>query len=230
MSQNDELIKINVSGEYACFSRPEFKVERVSYPVITPSAARGVLEAIFWKPEFRYEIRRVGILKLGSQTVILKNELADRQGSKPFYIEDGRQQRSSLMLKNVAYSIEAEIRLRPHCVDSVYKYIDQFRRRVDKGQHYHTPYLGTRECAACVMPMSNEEPPYLDLPVGTMLFDIAFVKSVERVEMEFKRPGKESPVGGYAQALFFSAEVKGGWLNVPKDRYRELYHLEGWNV
>ena len=230
MRQNDELIKINVGAEYACFSRPEFKVERVSYPVITPSAARGVLDAVFWKPEFRYEIRRIGILKSGSQSVILRNELADRQGGQPYYVEERRQQRSSLMLRNVEYRIEAEIRLRPHCVDSIYKYLDQFRRRVDKGQHYHAPYLGTRECAAYVTPTNNEEPQALDLSIGTMLFDIAFIESNKRTELEFKRPGRETPVAGYAQALFFPAHVKDGWLKVPEEKYRELYRLEGWNV
>jgi CRISPR-associated protein Cas5d len=96
--QQTGKVQLRVWGDYACFSRPEFKVERVSYPVITPSAARGVLEAVFWKPEFRYEIRRVGILKPGLQTVILRNELDDRQGGKPIFIEDKRQQRSSLIL------------------------------------------------------------------------------------------------------------------------------------
>ncbi|KPD01736.1 CRISPR-associated protein Cas5 [Geobacillus sp. BCO2] len=66
-------------GEYACFTRPEFKVERISYPVMTPSAARGVLEAIFWKPEFRYEVRQIGILSLGGQQAILRNELTSKQ-------------------------------------------------------------------------------------------------------------------------------------------------------
>ncbi|MBC7093702.1 type I-C CRISPR-associated protein Cas5, partial [Candidatus Bipolaricaulota bacterium] len=119
---------VRIWGEYACFSRPEFKVERVSYPVITPSAARGILEAILWKPEFRYEVRRIGVLKLGTQTAILRNELEDRQGNTPIFVEDKRQQRSSLILKDVDYLVEAEMVLRSHATDPLPKYLDQFRR------------------------------------------------------------------------------------------------------
>src|ERR1035438_6706512 len=103
------MVSVKVWGDYACFSRPEFKVERVSYPIITPSAARGVLEAIYWKPAFRYEIRRIHVLKLGSQTTILRNEIEERQGDKPFRVEEKRQQRTSLILTDVEYMIEAEI-------------------------------------------------------------------------------------------------------------------------
>jgi CRISPR-associated protein Cas5d len=230
MKQTD-LIRFKIGGEYACFSRPEFKVERVSYPVITPSAARGALEAVFWKPEFRYEIRRIGILKLGSQIVVLRNELADRQGSQPYFVEDKRQQRSSLILKDVEYLIEAEIRLRPHCRDPIYKYLDQFRRRVSKGQYHHAPYLGTREFAAYFMSADEGQPPILDLAVGTMLFDIVFIEDKQRIELQFKRADQDKRVtGGYAQALFFDAEVKEGWLNVPSQKYQELYRLEECHV
>ncbi|MCL5022237.1 MAG: type I-C CRISPR-associated protein Cas5c [Nitrospirae bacterium] len=225
-----DLIRIKVEGKYACFSRPEFKVERVSYPVVTPSAARGVLEAVFWKPEFRYQIHRIGVLKLGSQAVVLRNELADRQGNQPYFVENSRQQRSSLILKDVGYLIEAKIRPRPHCEEPVYKYLDQFRRRVEKGQYYHCPYLGTREFAADFAPANREEPPARDLPIGTMLFDLAFVEDEQRVELEFKRPGRAKPVRGYTQALFFDAELRGGWLDVPDQKYQELYHLEEDNV
>lgn len=230
MNQTD-IIRTKVGGEYACFSRPEFKVERVSYPVITPSAARGSLEAIFWKPEFRYEIRRIGIVKLGSQAVVLRNELADRQGNQPCFVEEKRQQRSSLLLKEVEYLIEAEIRLRPHCKDPVYKYLDQFRRRANKGQYHHVPYLGTREFAAYFGPADEEQPPALDLAIGTMLFDIAFVEDKERIELQFRRADQNKTItGGYAKALFFDAEVKQGWLDVPAHKYQELYRLEGTHV
>jgi len=230
MSQTEQ-IAIKIGGEYACFSRPEFKVERVSYPAITPSAARGALEAVFWKPEFRYEIRRIGILKLGSQVVVLRNELADRQGSQPYFVEDKRQQRSSLILKDVEYLIEAEIRLRPHCKDPIYKYLDQFRRRVAKGQYHHAPCLGTREFAAYFMPGDDEQPPILDLAIGTMLFDIAFIEDKQRPELLFKRTDQNKMVAeGYAQALFFDAQVKQGWLDVPSPKYQELYRLEGCHV
>ncbi len=223
-------VRVKVWGDYALFSRPEFKVERVSYPVITPSAARGVLEAIFWKPEFRYQITRIGILKPGRQTSILRNEIGSRQGKNPIVVERDRQQRTSLILKDVAYIIEADIYLRPHATDPVYKYTDQFRRRVERGQYHHTPYLGTREFAAFFEPASDEIPPPLNLDVGTILFDIAFVADKKRKELTFKRPGEERPIPGYVQALFFHARIANGWLDVPQELYRELRKLEAANA
>lgn len=223
-------VRVKVWGDYALFSRPEFKVERVSYPVITPSAARGVLEAIFWKPEFRYQITRIGILKPGRQTSILRNEIGSRQGKNPIVVERDRQQRTSLILKDVAYIIEADIYLRPHATDPVYKYTDQFRRRVERGQYHHTPYLGTREFAAFFEPTNDETPPPLDLDIGTVLFDIAFVADKKRKELTFKRPGKERPIPGYVQALFFHARIANGWLDVPQELYRELRKLEAANA
>lgn len=214
-------------GDYACFSRPEFKVERVSYPVITPSAARGVVEAIFWRPEIRYEIRRIGVLEQGGQTFILRNELSDRQGRSPIIVEEKRQQRSSLVLKDVAYLIEVAVLLRPHATDPLPKYLDQLRRRIARGQYHHAPYLGTREFAADFAPANVEQPPVSKTDIGTMLFDLAFIESKARPELTFKRPGRTEPVAGYAQAVFFDARVEGGWLDVPRDRYRALYQLEG---
>lgn len=223
----DNTVQVKVWGDYACFTRPEFKVERVSYPVITPSAARGILEAIFWKPEMRYTIRRIGVLNLGSQMVILRNELAGRQGRKPIFVEDDRQQRSSLILKNVSYILEAEILTRPHATDPPQKYVEQFKRRVRRGQFHHAPYLGTREFAAFFGPVNGEEPPPIDLSIGTMLLDIAYVEDAHRSDFTFKRPGKQDPVKGYAQAVFFEARIVNGWLEVPKEKYIEIYRLEG---
>jgi len=226
-------VSMKVWGDYACFSRPEFKVERVSYPVITPSAARGVLEAIFWKPEFRYEIRKIGVLQQGSQMTILRNEIGRRQGQEPFFVENARQQRSSLILKDVAYLIRAEMVLRDHATDPIYKYRDQFNRRVERGQCYHTPYLGTREFAASFAPPDGAIPDAsLNLDLGLMLFDIVFVESEEQAEMEFMRHGPDGPrcVQGYAQALFFPAKLEQGWLKVPEEKYQELYRLEAGDV
>lgn len=233
MSSHHGQIAVKIWGDYACFSRPEFKVERVSYPVITPSAARGVLEAIFWKPEFRYEIREIGILKLGTAVSILRNELSNRQGKEPIFVEEQRQQRTSLILKDVAYLIRAEMILRPHATDPIYKYLDQLRRRVERGQYHRTPCLGTREFVAYFEPPSEEDVPEpIDLDLGLMLFDIAFVPSEERAELEFIRHGRDGPkrVKGYTQALFFHAHVEKGWLHVPPEKYQELYKLEGSNA
>lgn len=232
-------VSVKVWGDYACFSRPEFKVERVSYPVITPSAARGVLEAIYWKPEFRYQVRRIGVLELGSQTAILRNELDRRQSSAPFFVEDARQQRSSLILKNVAYIIEADIIPLPRAYRSgnttnpLEKHRACFERRVRNGQCFQTPYLGTREFAASFSPVAEDEQPdpNLNQDLGLMLLDIAFVKS-ERKELDFKRHGesRSEQVSGHAQAGFFEAKVQRGWLEVPEHKYRELWALEGARV
>lgn len=224
------MVEVKVWGDYALFSRPEFKVERVSYPVITPSAARGMLEAIFWKPEIRYEIREVWVLNQGGQTTILRNELADRQSKEPQFIEDRRQQRASLILKNVAYVIRAEIKRQPHNNDNLAKYLAQFERRVEKGQYHHAPYLGTREFAASFEPTQPDDKPdeRINIDIGTMLLDLAFIEDKRRNEMAFMRHGEEGArrVEGYAQALFFNAEVENGRVNVPPEKYQELYALE----
>ncbi len=228
--QQRARVQVKVWGEYACFTRPEFKVERISYPLITPSAARGVLEAIFWKPEFRYEIRKIGVLQLGKQHAIMRNEIEDKQSRGPILIENKRVQRTSLILKDVAYLIAADIVLRPRAVDPIFKYRDQFNRRIERGQYHHTPYLGTREFAACFSPVKEHDAVQLiDMDIGTMLFDIAFIEDESRKEMEFLRHDGcgTRVVSGFAQPLFFEARVEDGWLNVPHEKYMELYRLEG---
>lgn len=223
--------KLKVSGKFACFSRPEFKVERVSYPVITPSAARGVLEAIFWKPEFRWEIREIWVLKRGGEFVILRNELEERQGQDPVFVEDKRQQRASLVLKDVSYLIAADLRLAPHADAPLAKYLSQFERRLERGQCHHRPYLGTREFAADFEPADGAEiPEPWDQDLGTMLFDVAFRENGRRKEMTFLRHGPDGAreAAGYAEALFFQANLAGGILKVPQEKYRELYQLEGF--
>lgn len=226
-------ISVRVWGDYACFSRPEFKGERVSYPVITPSAARGVLEAIFWRPEIRYQIRRIGVLKLGGQAVIVRNELSDRQGRTPIVIEapKKRQQRSSLILKDVDYLIEAVVVRQPHVVDPLAKYVGQIQRRLERGQCFHRPYLGAREFAADFALANDESPEDLNLRIGTMLFDLAFVPSSTRSDFSFRVRNVEQPVEGYAEAIFLEdAKVESGWLVVPVAKYQELHRLESGNV
>ena len=222
-------VAIKVFGDYACFSRPEFKVERVSYLMVTPSAARGILEAVFWKPEFRYEIREIRILRFGAQTAFLRNEIGKRQGASPLVVEDERQQRTSLVLKNVAYEIHADILLRPHAQTEPGKYLDQFRRRVEKGQCHHTPCMGTREFAAYFEEADNAPvDPQLgkELDLGQMLFDIAYVEGPEKDE--FFRPSSEGSrlVHGHADPLFFHAVIRNGVLKVPREEYAKLYERE----
>jgi CRISPR-associated protein Cas5d len=229
------IFDVKVGGDYACFSRPEFKVERVSYPVMTPSAARGLLEAILWKPEMRWEIREIDVLKPLKQSSILRNELSDRQGDSPLIIEEKRQQRASLILRDVAYVIHCEIVLRGHVTDPLTKYADMFRRRLERGQCHHTPYLGTREFAAWFEPATAaEEPVPLDLDLGTMLFDIAYIEDASRLvdRMTFNRQdgtGRRT-AQGYAEAMFFQAHLSQGRLKVPRELYKNLYRREGDNA
>ncbi|KJE27618.1 CRISPR-associated Cas5 domain protein [Geobacillus kaustophilus] len=228
--QRRAKIQVKVWGEYACFTRPEFKVERISYPVMTPSAARGILEAIFWKPEIRYEIRQIGILRLGGQQVILRNELTSKQNKKPIMIENDRAQRTSLILKNVAYWIVADIVLTKRAVDPAAKYRDQFNRRVERGQYHHTPYLGTREFAAYFSSTSEEDVVQpIDMDIGTMLLDFAFIEDGSRKEMAFLRHDETGTrtAAGFAKPVFFEAKVEDGWLHIPTEKYQQLYALEG---
>lgn len=224
-------VAVKVFGDFACFSRPEFKVERVSYPVITPSAARGVLEAIFWKPEIRYQVREIHVLSIGTQTTILRNEISDRQGAGPFVAQDKRQQRTSLLLKDVEYVIRAEIEVREYSKTEIGGYLDQFNRRVKHGQCHHTPYLGTREFAAFFEVADPGEcgDPRIELPIGQMLFDIAFVEGPDAQEglcfFKSDAAGKRK-VHGRAVSLFFDAHVHAGVLVVPPEKYRELYAQE----
>jgi len=222
-------VAIKVFGFYACFSRPEFKVERVSYLMVTPSAARGILEAVFWKPEFRYEIREIRVLKFGTQTSFLRNEIGKRQGASPLVVEEERQQRTSLVLKDVAYEIHADLLLRAHTPAEPGKYLDQFRRRVDKGQCHHTPCMGTREFAAYFEEADNapvDQKLGGELDLGQMLFDIAYVEGPENDEFLRPASGRARLVHGHADPLFFHAVVRNGVLKVPREKYAELYHRE----
>ncbi|CAN5788509.1 type I-C CRISPR-associated protein Cas5c [soil metagenome] len=230
----DADIDVTVWGDFALFTRPEFKVERVSYPVITPSAARGMLEAIFWKPEFCYRVQEIGVIEPGTQMSLLRNELSDRQGRTPIFIEDKRQQRTSLILKNVRYRIKAAVTLQPHAKDPIPKYTSQFERRLERGQCFSRPYLGTREFAANFAPPSKDDKPdrTFNLKVGTMLLDLAFVADTKRPEMAFAVHGSSGADEnkGYAEALYFDAEVKEGVMKVPQEKYDELARLERGNA
>jgi CRISPR-associated protein Cas5d len=183
---DNRIVKVKVQGDYACFTRPDLKVERMSYPCMTPSAARGILDSILWKPEFQWFVRRIQVLKPVRFTAIKRNEIKTKQGRTPILIEDKRAQRNSIVLRDVAYIIEASIyqkesdeKNRPE------KYIGRkgvdadndgiFIRRLKKGQCWRRPYLGTREFSAeFSLPDGNETPIQETIPIGSMLFDIFY--------------------------------------------------------
>ncbi len=207
-------LEVKVWGELACFTRPEMKAERVSYSVMTPSAARGVLEAIFWKPEFSWQIREILVLNPIRHFSILRNEVkskaavATAQGwaknGDGFFAEDDRTQRHTLALRDVGYVIKADVKLRDHATEDIAKYRDQFRRRVNQGRCYHRPYLGCREFAAAFEPPEGTERP-IDLTddLGLILFDLDYAPD---------KSGRGTP-------RFFSARLEQGILRVPPELY-----------
>ncbi|MFD0858614.1 type I-C CRISPR-associated protein Cas5c [Roseovarius aquimarinus] len=157
-------IKLVIKGRNACFTRPEMKVERVSYDVITPSAARGILEAIHWKPAIRWVIDRIHVLRPIRFETIRRNEVASKipagkarsamnagdLGGLALAVDEDRQQRAMLCLADVAYGIEAHFEMTPKAGpgDNAGKHADMFRRRATKGQCFHQPSLGVREFPA----------------------------------------------------------------------------------
>lgn len=186
-------VKLHIWGKYACFTRPEMKVERVSYDVITPSAARGVLEAIHWKPAIRWVIDRIHVLKPIHFQNIRKNEVsskisadnvkkamrADSIEGLHLIVDEDRQQRAMLALRDVSYIVEAHFDMtsKAGVSDSPAKHFDMFRRRAKKGQCFHRPALGMREFPANFewieeIPESTLTEGNRDL--GWMLYDIDY--------------------------------------------------------
>ena len=208
---------LEVRGDYACFTRPELKVERVSYDVMTPSAARAVFEAILWKPAIRWEIDRIEVLRpiqwvsirrneVGSKVPARSVETAMRGGEalRDFYADDDRQQRASILLKDVAYRIWAhpDLTARAGPSDGLPKFQDMFRRRADRGQCVNQPYLGCRELA-CAFELVDDaaarsKPIDETRDLGIMLYDL-----------DFADPGRPLP-------LFFRAGLRRGVLDVPR--------------
>ncbi|URL01338.1 type I-C CRISPR-associated protein Cas5c [Avibacterium sp. 20-126] len=157
-------VRLHIWGDYACFTRPEMKVERVSYDVITPSAARGILSAIHWKPAINWVIDKIYVLKPIQFESIRRNELGGklsatkvsgaikRKSVEGLYtiIEEDRQQRAATVLKNVAYVIEAHIVMTDKAgqSDNLTKHLEMFKRRAIKGQCFQQPCMGVREFPA----------------------------------------------------------------------------------
>ena len=211
---NGPPLEVKVWGEFACFTRPEMKAERVSYPVMTPSAARGVLEAIFWKPEFTWQIREIRVLTPIRHYSIVRNEVNCKavvstaygweENGGGYFADEDRAQRHTLALRDVAYLVKADIVLASHATEDVAKYRDQFRRRVNRGQCYHRPYLGCREFAASFGPPDGTERPIkLTDDLGRILFDLDYASD---------GTGRGTP-------RFFSARLDAGILVVPPKLY-----------
>lgn len=209
-------IVFRVKGSYALFTRPEMKVERMSYEVITPSAARGVLEAVYWKPAIRWIIDKIHVLNEIQFTNIRRNEVSEKLsenlikrtmngGSDQLFLSsiDSRQQRASMVLKDVDYVIEAHFELlaqKSGPDDSVEKHYNMVLRRLRKGQYYSAPCLGTREFGAQVDLIEDQPLPESKLhgsrDLGWMLYD-----------MDFSNPENITPI-------FFQAQMVDGVIDL----------------
>ncbi len=211
---------LEVTGDFACFTRPEMKVERVSYDVITPSAARAVFEAILWKPAITWRVERIDVLAPVRWVNIRRNEVGavvstrnaeqamrGGRGQLGLNVEDERQQRAGLFLRDVRYRLHARFELtdRASDGDSPAKFAEMFRRRARVGQCVNQPYLGCREFAAhfrLIDDIDAEPPPLaeFDRDLGWMLYDFDYRTAAN------------------PQPRFFNARIQHGVLTVP-----------GWN-
>lgn len=173
-------VVVQVGGPGALFSRPELKVERVTYPVMTPTAARGVLEAIFWKPQMRYQVVAIEVLKPIRQFSIRRNEthqvvpLSSAIRGERVDTAANRDQRNAVCLRDVAYRIHAHISTTQGADKEVAAYRDQFRRRVARGACFHQPFLGTREFSADFGDPDDTAPIRRTEDLGVMLHTIHF--------------------------------------------------------
>jgi CRISPR-associated protein Cas5d len=228
-------LTVKVQGEFALFTRPEFSAERVSYACPTPSAARGILEAIFWKPEIRWRVLEILVLNPIRQFSILRNEINTHQSDRAarswessgggYFAEEDRAQRHSLCLRDVEYVIRAQIDLKPHADADVAKYRDQFRRRVDRGQCFHQPYLGTREFSAAFSPVTGDERAIAySEDLGWMLFDVEFNEVPKNGKVSYyAHDGNGTRVAqGAAMPKFFHAQLENGVLQVPQNLYAAI--------
>jgi CRISPR-associated protein Cas5d len=187
------------------------KVERVSYDIMTPSAARGILEAILWKPAVRWHIAQIDVLKQIAWESVRRNEVGTVMSprSSGIYIEDHRQQRAGLLLRDVAYTIHAffEMTKKAGTDDNIVKFEEMFLRRAEKGQCFHRPYFGCREFSAYFEPIiksgSLPLPANITRDLGWMLYDMDY-------------SGKEP------MPRFFRAIIEKGVLKVPSVESKEV--------
>ena len=227
--------KVEIRGDYALFSRPELKVERVSYEVITPSAARGILEAVMWKPAIRYRIDEIAVCSPIRFENIRRNEVAFKAaGMTPKAAAEERQQRSAMVLRDVRYVVTAHFEMtdKAGALDNEGKFTEMIRRRLEKGQNFHTPYLGAREFPAEVRLIADGEIPPEPIgetrPLGLMLYDIDYVAQTrtasggsETEQLTLYDSGHVTQTGKDAVAvikefkpLYFMAEMKNGVIDL----------------
>ncbi|MBC3888184.1 type I-C CRISPR-associated protein Cas5 [Acetobacterium paludosum] len=218
-------VKIRVWGDYACFTRPEMKVERVSYDMMTPSAARGIIEAIYWKPAIKWTIDKIHVINPIRFTNVRRNEVSEvaklgsikkaMDQSEPYHIiaPENRHQRAALILRDVEYVIEAHFDLNKEKAgetDTVEKHYNIALRRLRQGQYFHHPSLGTREFGASFELIEDETAVPKskiigDVDLGYMLYDMNFTLD-------------ESKTKQTVNPSFFRAKLEDGVLNLSKVR------------
>jgi CRISPR-associated protein Cas5d len=222
-------IYLRAWGDLACFTRPEMKVERVSYPVITPSAARGLLEAILYKPQFRWRIHRIAIRRPIQFLAFRRNEVKSKasRNPEPLFADEDRTQRNTLALRQVDYVIEASLELtrlagrprqrppghdEPAGDDNLGKYYGMARRRIEQGQCFHQPSFGCREFPAHFEPATAaamQVAPDLnrDADLGLMLYDV--------FDLDAGEGWQGGKIEARPQITFFRAALKNGVVAVP---------------
>jgi len=230
MQPKDQALE--VWGEFACFTNPIMKVERFSYPVITPSAARGIYDAIYCKPqEFRWQVTKIEVLKPPNYIALRRNEVKDkapsdrtiaawmagREPPEPIWADGdrdllgtdmkGRTQRQTMALKDVQYRLHAEIRPWPGFEDQLQGFENQFRRRAEHGKCVHQPYLGCREFPAYFKLVHVDAPQAQ--PVATYSGDLGFMLYDV---FDLSRPGTSEDEPSIS---LFDAKVTNGVLTVP---------------
>jgi len=216
MSSTIGHYQVRVRGQYALFTRPEFKTERLSYEVLTPSAARGVLEAVLWKPAIFWHIRRIRLLSPVKFVQFRRNEVNSRvntaraasasrsgAGIDDYFADEDRAQRNTVALRDVDYAVDAEMVMTPRAgaADNPKKFDEMFRRRLERGQFHMQPYLGCREFPAIVEPYTGDPPPLgqESRDLGMMLHDIRYASARN-------------------EAVFFHARIDKGVIDVPEWR------------
>lgn len=224
MEYTDKEYCLEVWGDWACFTRPELKVERVSYDVITPSAARAIFEAILFKRyAMRWQVTKIEVLNPIKWTTIRRNEVGAVASKSPIFIEEKRQQKNSLLLQDVRYRIYAKLvfipvkdrpkeafaKHQPDTSENPMKYYQMFERRAQQGQCFTQPYLGCREFAANWEYVEDTEgrqaPIAEDRDLGIMLYDMDFDKNPQKPD-----------------AMFYRAEMKQGVVVVPDKDSEEV--------
>lgn len=213
MEYTDRVYCLEVWGDWACFTRPELKVERVSYDVITPSAARAIFEAILFKRyAMRWQVTKIEVLNPIKWTAIRRNEVGAVASKSPICIEDKRQQKNSLLLQDVRYRIYAKLvfipvkdrpkeafaKHEPDTSENPMKYYEMFERRAKQGQCFTQPYLGCREFSANWEYVENVEgrktPITEDRDLGIMLYDMDFEHNLQKPDAMFYRAKMEQGV------------------------------------